>query len=262
VKTAFWLLSQVSWVDDKQLRRMQAAYSLSLGACADDYGLERPSVQVASRAGDIPDTGVPMVFSKSIDQPGDLAYHTFLDGRPYSIVLADPEQVSMADVEEAGNHEGKEILGDPNVDQYVFLPNGDRLAHENCDPGQNQRIPLDLGEGEPVQTSNHVTRAWFDPMSPPGTRFDAAGLISAPLLVGPDGYAMLLSSSGNVKMHGPGLITYDAMGMRHANRIGTPISRPGNFGPPAFKRHPAFRHGKRLAHMYTMAAKIRAGVPV
>lgn len=258
MRTTFWLLPQVSWLNDNAMRRMQAAYSLSFAACAQDWNIEAPGVKLASRAGDIPDSGWPMVFSDTIDQPGDLAYHTYLDGRPYSIVLSNQAQMSLADVEEAGNHEGKEMICDPGVDQYVYLPNGDRVAREVSDPGQNQRIPIDLGSGEPVQTSNHVTPAWFNPLAPPDARLDAAGMCPTPLLIGPDGYAMLVSVGGNVKIHGPGIIGYSPeMAMSHLPNDAC-LSIAGNYGPSKTKAHPVFRYGKRLVHMHSMAASIRA----
>lgn len=241
---AFYLLPQVTWIPDAEWRRMEAAYALSFASCASDWSIAAPTVTLVSRAQDIPDAGAPMVFAPSIDQPGDLAYHTVLDGRPYSLILADQVQMSLADVQEAGGHEGDETTVDPDVDGYIILPDGTRVAKEVCDPGQNQRILLDLGEGDPIATSNHVTPAWFDRSSPPGTRLDAAGRLTQPLVVGPSGYAMIVTADGSTKQVGPGLI--DAM-----------RGVPGAFGPPAWKRHPAFRHGRRLADMHALASQIR-----
>lgn len=209
---------------------MQQAYSITAAPCAQAWGSRDVVVRVAGGLKEIADDEIAVVYQATIDEPGDLAYHTVLDGRPYCVVLA-PEGMSLGDVEIAGDHEVKETIGDPLCDQWVFLPNGKRIAREICDPVQEDARLVDLGDGgAPVRTSDWVKPAWFDLGSTSGP-YDVSDLINAPLSVREGGYAMLVTPEGATQMIGA--------------------------GPAAFKRHPAFRHGRRLAQAHHMASALR-----
>jgi hypothetical protein len=231
-KLEIWLVSQTTRVTDQQLRRMQAAYSIAGAECAAAWGSPTPSLAIADRVKEVPDHGVPIVYSPSIDAPGDLAYHTFFDGRPSALVLAD-DTVSRLELETGGSHELFEMIGDFDVSEWVTLPSGSKIAQENCDGTQGDELALDIGAGEPVAVSNWLTPAWFDDEVAPGTKLDAAGLVEGPRIVRPGGYSLIIDASGNIRQVGE--------------------------GPAAYKRHPAFRHGRRLASAHQQAFRIKMG---
>lgn len=232
MKLDFWLLPQVTWISDNEIRRLQAALALTGAACATDWGQPIPSVSIASRASDIPDSGTAMVLSPTIDAPGDLAYHTLLDGKPYCLVLAAEVANSLGGVQTAASHELKETVVDPLINLYVTLQSGNQIPVECCDPTEGDTIPVDLGAGDLVLMSNHVKRAWFTGTSGDGQSYDAKGVCPAPRVIRPNGYSMLIAPNGAVSQLG--------------------------VGPAAYKMHPAFRFGRRLASIHALGMRLRA----
>jgi len=236
----YYLLPQVSWISDSQFRRMRAALALSAVVLAEDYSLVPSTFSLASSAPSIPQNGVPMVFGATTDHPEFIAYHKFLDGRPYIFVLADQNGMTYADVCVAGSHEADETDVDPFVDKYEPLPSGGYLPKEPDDPVQADVIFWDV-EGEQIAMSNHVTPEWYkaDPLFPPAEdepkpRLDAAGLCTERRRIRPGGYEMRVDAEGNVR------------------EIGA--------GPAGFKRSPLFRHGRRLVSLHHLAMRIRLGL--
>ncbi len=253
--STFFLLAQVSWLKDRHMRAMQAAYSLALAELAVDYDCPTPSVAVASSLIEIPETASPIIYQDTMPVAGDDAFHTFAGGRPYSVVLADPDEVTLADVQEGGSHEAKESTVDPECTKYMRLPNGDETPLEPCDPAQGQAIPYTV-DGETVLIADHVTPGWYDLNARVGARLCASGKITASLTVGGQGYVMRQAPTGAVSMVGPGPL---AMTLARAVPIGPHDPHPRiHFAPAAYKRAPTFHFGRRLAAMHARAIQMGA----
>lgn len=233
----YWLLSQVAWVTDAELRNMRDAYSLQCAEVAAAWGLPTSSVTVAGGIRDIPiddPNAVAVVYSPSIDQPGDLAYHTLLAGRPYCLVLADQSQVQRKDVRIGGSHELAETDVDPLCNLWIPTRTG-QIAKEIADPVEGNVVLFDTGASDgPIETSNWVRPEWFEIglYASSGAKLDRAGLCTMSQSVLLEGYAVVVDGNGNT------------------HQIGE--------GPAPYKRHPAFRHGRRLAAAHTLGMQIRA----
>lgn len=229
---AFVLVNRSNWITDADLRRLEMALALNAAECATAWGKPVPSIAIAGSA-KVPDVAniVPVVLSPTIDQPMDLAYHSTDGIQPNAIVLADQTQMSLHDVFTATSHEVCETIVDPFCDQFSPLGNGDEIDLEVCDPVEGDDVMYDIGEGDLVAMSDWATPSWFNAATFEGTKLDRAGLCTLPLIVRPGGYAVVVTANGKVKQIGA--------------------------GPAAYKRHPAFRHGRRLAAAHARAMRKR-----
>lgn len=228
----FFLLPQVTWIPDREIRRMVDAYAIAGAGLATSWRLSPRTVTAISDVKELPDDGVLVAYSPTIETPGNLAEHWF-DGRPAALVLAAPG-MQLREIQVAGAHELDETDVDSDTSQFRTLPSGNRIALEVDDPTQGDETPIDLGDGgDPVWVSNYVLPAWFDASSPPGTKLDALGLISTPFYVRPGGYAVVVDAAGSVRQVGD--------------------------GPAAYKRSPRHRWGRRLAAAHALALRIRLG---
>jgi len=229
----FFLVPRVTWLTDAKLRRLEIAYSIGATECARQYNWANPEVTAVSSPNDVPEDGIAVVFSPTMNVPGDLAWHTFSGGRPSCLVLADLDQVSEDDVAVGGDHEIKETIVDAPCDEWVELPSGKKVAEEACDPVEGDVLRVDIGSGDPVATSNWVRPEWFDVTAPTGTQFDQMGLLVSPQEVRPNGYAIILNADGSTTLVGA--------------------------GPLPHKSHPAFRFGRRMADAHRIGMRVRLG---
>lgn len=109
----------------------------------------RPSVipcecRMVAAVSELTDDDVPLLFTKTIDDPQALAYHTIRDDHPYGLVLCDEYQ-SIDSICTAALHEIGEAQVDPQCDQYQ---DGDAL--EVYDQLQSDSQPVALPDGSTV----------------------------------------------------------------------------------------------------------------
>jgi hypothetical protein len=189
----FALLSVVPRVTIADLQRLAAACEPALAAVAAAWSpifpeIVAPTIRVVSAVSDLTDDDVAGIFTDSLDEPGDLAYHYEKVGRdgkphPYMLILADAYQ-PVPSWQQAGWHEMAETLVDPHCTRYD--PSG--WAVEVCDPVQSDNV--DVGG---VTLSPFVWPGWFElgvAVGAGARRVDSAGLLTAAHTVRPGGYAM------------------------------------------------------------------------
>ncbi len=232
----FSLLSLVARIDDAFLERMRDAYLIRGAQVAAAWSpifpdVVAPDVRVVSAISDLTDEDVPGLFTGSIDEPGDLAYHFLKPDahgvqRPYMVILADAYQ-PFPSVEKAGGHEMDETLVDALCARYDAAG----FALEVDDPFQEDDQPVDVGRGAPVAFSPFALPAWFG-VGDAAAPTNSAGLACAPHAVRPGGYAMLQN--------------------------GKEITAEGYQHPP----RKAAMHSRRMKRHRAMAARARAGLRI
>lgn len=245
----YWLLPQVSWIKDNDLRRLASAMSIVGTSCAGKWEEEIPTYAIASSKNDIPDDAFTMVFGQDMDVAGDLAYHTLLDGKPYSLIWADELAMSLKEVQIAAGHENVEGIADPQCDRYFSLGTGNGfIAGEISDPVQGDVMSVDLGDGgDPIAQAHFVHMSWFQDGTWDGvTPLDSGGLCTAKRQIRKGGYAQTVTADGKMVQIGEGVA-----GMSTE----TP---PAMTILDALRMHPAFRKGRLLAGAQRMAMRIKA----
>jgi len=189
----FRLLSATSRITDDFLRRCALAYATQAADVAAAWSpiypeIVAPSVEPVGAASDLQDGDVPVLFTPTIDQPGDLAYHYLKQGRPYAVVLASADQ-PFPSVQQAGGHEINEALVDPLCHRYDL----DGWAIEVHDQLQDDPVWWSVADREgPVLLSPFGCPALFrlaGRVTVPGEPFDSAGLLHELHAVRPGGYA-------------------------------------------------------------------------
>ncbi len=104
-----------------------------------------------------------MIIQDTIDQADAAGYHQFV-GVPRSIILAQGEQTSVT-----MSHEALEMSADPNVDEWVRMPDGRHVAVEIADPVESDTYPKTvtiLGKTRDISVSAFVGPEWFQPGTP------------------------------------------------------------------------------------------------
>ncbi len=120
------------------------------------------------------------------DVPGALGYHSQAGNEPYSILMSRVilEEVGggVLDVARAGvscssvfGHEALELLINPNVTDWVSMPDGRFLAKEVCDPVQDGIVLVTLDDGIVVAMSDGVFPEYFDSQAPLGGDYSLNG---------------------------------------------------------------------------------------
>lgn len=143
---------------------------------------------VHERIEDVPTGMWSITIADDIGVEGRLAYQTEDDsGRPYGMVLFSETWSHSV------SHICLEILASPHSDRFVQGPSpkprqGEvQFSVQTCDPCG----ALELGyEIDGVGVSDFCTPAFYDPASPPGTKLDHTGALTAPLRVAELGYLM------------------------------------------------------------------------
>lgn len=230
------------------MRRLAGALSIVGAQCARIWGKEIPSYSVASRKEDIPDDGFAMVFGQDMDVAGDLAYHTLLDGKPYSLIWADELAMSLKEIQIAAGHENVEGIADPLCDKYFSLGIGKGfIAGEISDPVQGDSMNVDLGDGgDPITQAHYVYPEWFMISGDTSLPLDSGSLCVGRRQIRQGGYAQTITSDGKMVQVGAGIA-----GMRTEEP-------PKQTVLDAMRLHPAFRKGKVMASAFRMAMQVRS----
>lgn len=124
-------------------------------------------VRVGSGPTDLGSAETPArILAELADAPGAVAYHDDENGNPDEFLGLDTCP-TLDEVPMALSHEGAEICGDPNCDQWVMVPSGIvlpsglvagmQIAREVSDPLQDRSYVID---GIPV--SDFVLPPYFD----------------------------------------------------------------------------------------------------
>jgi hypothetical protein len=129
----------------------------------------------------------PIWVKQTINDPGDLGYHTDRRHQPYAIVLYRDGWTITA------SHEMLEMLADPFGNRLVAGPSirpGDKEGRveylvEVCDPCEDSRFAYSVNG---VIVSDFITPHYHDPEETTGARYSFTGAIKAPRQVLPGGY--------------------------------------------------------------------------
>lgn len=151
------------------------------------------------------------------DVPGALGYHSQAGNQPYSILMAriilEEAGGGVIDVKEGGcscasvfGHELFELGINPNVVDWVEMPDGRFLAKEVCDPVQDGIVLVTLDSGVVVAMSDAVYPEYFDMQAPEGGVYSLNGF-SRPLGRSSGGYQIIFDPA---RIHHPdGPIVYE-----------------------------------------------------
>ena len=158
---------------------------------------------------DQPDTvGFPIVILDDPDQAGVLGYHTKSPGgKVWARVFVKPVTSrggSMThgslSVSAVLSHEIIEAYCNPNINIWARRSDGTLVAHEACDPVENDSYDVTTANGTKVTVSNFVLPSWFDPYPSPGTQFDYMNILNRPFTMSSKGYIVTLDpKTGGVK---------------------------------------------------------------
>ena len=129
----------------------------------------------------------PIWVKKSINDPGDLGYHTDRRHQPYALVLyTDGWSITAS-------HEMLEMLADPFGNRLVAGPSirpSDKAGRveylvEVCDPCEDSRFAYSVNG---VMVSDFITPHFHDPDESHGARYSFTGAVKAPRQVLVGGY--------------------------------------------------------------------------
>jgi len=144
------------------------------------------------------------------DTAGALGYHDQdPHGFPYGKVFVNPILDSGGDLMSTANsisvtvsHESLEMFGDPEVNLWAQMPDGNLIALELGDPVEGDAYPIGIN-GMPVMVSNFVFPEYFD-QNPENTRFDYMKRLSAPYTMTAGGYQIILQGGQVSNVFGAG----------------------------------------------------------
>lgn len=152
--------------------------------------------------------GYPIVIMDDPDQAGALGYHTETPGgKVWGRVFVKPVLSNhgtmlhgSTSVSAVLSHEVIEAYCDPNVNLWADMGNGSMVAHEACDPVENDSYEVTIKNGSKVSVSNFVLPSWFDPQADLNEKFDFMAKLNKPFTMSKGGYLVVLDPhSGNVK---------------------------------------------------------------
>lgn len=133
------------------------------------------------------------------DQAGALGYHDMTAaGLPMGKAFARTDLEYGEDWRITVSHELLELLVDPTCTSFAAVTYKGRSAYtvkEACDAVESDDLAYEI-DGQKV--SDFVLPAFFDTVTahPPGTKFDFAGAVTAPMTIAPGGYLSLLDPAG------------------------------------------------------------------
>lgn len=143
------------------------------------------------------------IFDNS-DQAGALGYHDQdMGGKPYGKVFVNPiigsggsDVLGANSVSVVISHEACEMMGDPEVNCWRQMGNGDLTCQELCDAVEGDYYNI-VVNGRNISVSNFLLPAWFDYAPVSGSRFDYMRRLSGPFTMSSGGY-MIMMSGGEI----------------------------------------------------------------
>jgi hypothetical protein len=171
------------------------------------WSLEPRRVRFYRREADLPNDAAPIVILDNASRASYLGYHSETPGgRHYGRVFAntildDGGSVYNAkySVSATLSHEVIELFIDPDINLWAEGRPGVMWAYEACDPVEADAYRIRV-DGRYVHVSNFVFPTWFDRENPPNTQFDHMDLVTKPLRVRPDGYAIYWDGGASEKI--------------------------------------------------------------
>ena len=130
-----------------------------------------------------------LVILDDSDQAGALGYHDLTeDGLPIGKVFAKTDLTYGNQWTVTASHELLELLADPDINLCTYTVMDGKpfiYAYESADACEADQYGYEING---VLVSDFVYPSWFEPLSPPGTKFDYQGKITKPLSLLPGGY--------------------------------------------------------------------------
>ena len=121
------------------------------------------------------------------------------------------------------SHEVIEAYCDPDVNLWADRGDGFLIAYEACDPVENDVYDVETKDGTKVSVSNFVLPAWFDSLTPEGSKLDFMAKLSKPFTMSEGGYLVMRHpKSGEIKnVFG----SHGAEAMHNVRQLPHPASR-------------------------------------
>lgn len=146
-----------------------------------------------------------LAFLDDSDQASALGYHDVTNaGLPLGKAFAKTAMAAGDSWTVTGSHEGLEMLGDPScqaLSPAIVAPAAWKagsapvqVIFENADAVEDDKLGYTI---DGLLMSDFVTRAWFNPAAPAGTKFDYRGFVVKPLEILPGGYISYQDHAGN-----------------------------------------------------------------
>ena len=194
-----WVVNKSTLVTNDDARTMTAAVNRQMFAHVElVWDLPRTPVAFTKTP---PRGGRVIALVDLADDPEALGYHTEIGAIQSGIVGCKPELDQGAhpltgpySVASILSHEVLEMVVDPRCNLWADSGQGFLCAYEVGDPVQSDHyditvISTTIGAAPTTVTvSNFVFPAFFDPLTPAGTKLDHLGLVPAPFTLRPGGY--------------------------------------------------------------------------
>lgn len=187
------------------LTQIASAVSLQLSKhVVPAWGIVNWNCIYFSNEKDVPANAYRLWILNDSDQADALGYHDQdPQGFPYGRVFVNPI-IKSGGTDFSGpnsvsvtiSHEACEILGDPEVNCWRQMPDGNLTCQELCDAVEGDAYPIDIN-GKKIFVSNFLLPAWFDLMPPKGATFDYMKKLNKNFSMSKGGY-MIVMTGGNV----------------------------------------------------------------
>ncbi len=142
---------------------------------------------------------IPLRILDDISSEGAIGFHSTFLGMPWGRVQTPDSALDGTTF----SHEAAEAWGDPNVDQWVRMPDGREMALELCDPCQRDFYIVDISIGaetRKIRVSDCVLPSYWDPNGrPPFTLYEkmtGVQVIGQPFGLSAGGYAIVRDRKG------------------------------------------------------------------
>lgn len=215
--TSIALFSQSRAVTDAVLRALVEVMPLETEGVVALWkpvytGLVVPSVRVVTALAELKDSDAPVIFSETIDEPGDEAYHFVKNGLPYSLIWA-PAGATGDEITERTAHEAiVEMIVDPACDLY----DAERWAVEPGDAFEGVSRWRETPTQGRVKVCAYGGPAWH--ALGPGP-LDSEGICKVAHEIPPGGYGERVGDDGQLHMQPAGMRLPPHKYGHHARRM-------------------------------------------
>lgn len=260
----FVLRSEDPRVSPADLSTMAVAMRIDQPAFAAAMGFAPANVITDGVSQAVPPDAIiaRIVPAAQMDEPGAEAYHSVdAQGHPTVLIgtfaLDSPGGGVLKGTSPDGDavsigvdHEIKETVADMSVDLWADRFDGlTEVAFEIVDPFQGGHYEL-----SGMWLADYALRTWFDPSTPAGTKVNATGTATTPLVLGVGGYQVLRHISAE---------TSTEWGKHRAARLAAKCPEPSPFEPwidfdAAVPEHVRQRVRRRASHRIVKHAARRA----
>jgi len=218
----FAVINQSTIVSLRDCYAIVAALRIQAKHAAHPWDRLQPTVSY-HKLDDCPEDSVRLTILDDPDQAGALGYHTVdPKGFPTAKIFArllDRNLDGASSVSSCVSHEFLEAFGDPTCLLWdTYDDAGNQIAHELCDPVQNDFYTIRTPIYGAVDVSNFVLPNYFNPWAT--EQFDYMNKLSGPApYISPNGYAIVANESGEKQIFGKVPLWKNEVGFRTKARV-------------------------------------------